>query len=87
MSFYIEKCCIFRFYIGSNLSSRVSRLNPPWNDDGKMDPEVQFQKAVALTGEEFIDTIVRSHDIWLPARTFVEEAILKRHEVRFEKTN
>jgi len=69
-----------RYSITTNLSSRVSHLNPRWNDPNP-DPEKQFHKAMNLVGEEFLDRICFYRDSWLPARSLVKEAICKRKEV------
>lgn len=65
----------------TDLSSRVGRLNPEWNEEGEVDINARFLQAVALTGKEFSDEVrffVRS---WLPARNIVKEALGKRFEV------
>lgn len=69
-----------RYCITTNLSSRVSHLNPTWNDTNP-NPELQFQKAVNLVGEELLKRICYYRDAWLPARSLVEAAIMKRKEV------
>ncbi|XP_078362703.1 MYG1 exonuclease-like [Oculina patagonica] len=69
-----------RYSITTNLSSRVSRLNPRWNDPNP-DGEKQFQKAVDLVGEELLNRICYYRDSWLPARSLVEAAIIDRKKV------
>lgn len=69
-----------RYSITTNLSSRVSRLNPRWNDPNP-DSEKQFQKAMNLVGAEFLGRVCFYRDSWLPARSLVKEAICKRKEV------
>ncbi|KMZ73569.1 hypothetical protein ZOSMA_146G00450 [Zostera marina] len=64
------------------LSSRVSRLNLDWTDpDQSSHKEDQaFQKAMELTGREFLESLrfyVRS---WLPARTIVMESLKSRYD-------
>ena len=41
----------------------------------------QFQKAMNLVGEEFLDQVCFYRDSWLPARGLVKEALRKRQEV------
>ncbi|XP_067033438.1 MYG1 exonuclease-like [Acropora muricata] len=69
-----------RYRITTSLSSRVSHLNPRWNDPNP-DIEKQFHKAMALVGEELLDRVSYYSDSWLPARSLVKEAISKRKQV------
>ena len=42
----------------TNLSSRVATLNPPWNgDQSEQASNAQFQKAMQLTGQEFMEAL------------------------------
>ncbi|TDL22092.1 metal-dependent protein hydrolase [Rickenella mellea] len=71
-----------KYRVKSDLSSRVSFLNPSWNeasDGGKMD--VLFRKASELTGNEFVDRLDYYGKAWLPARDLVAKAILERSAV------
>lgn len=68
------------YRIVTHLSSRVSFLNPAWNSKD-VDPNKQFLKAVELTGEEFVQHVNYAANVWLPARSIVQEAIEKRFEV------
>lgn len=70
----------FRYQIVTDLSSRVKFLNPPWNNKD-LDPNTQFLKAVELTGQDFVQHVNYTANVWLPARSIVEEAIAKRFEV------
>lgn len=57
-------------------------LNPKWNEDqtpGSADR--QFQLAMKLVEEEFLDRVNYYNDNWLPAKELVREAINKRLEV------
>ncbi|EIE18778.1 metal-dependent protein hydrolase [Coccomyxa subellipsoidea C-169] len=66
----------------TNLSSRVGALNPRWNEDQSSErTDEQFLKAVQLTGSDFLDSVDYISKAWLPARTYVQEAIEKRSEV------
>ncbi|KAH0550432.1 MYG1 protein C27H6.8 [Cotesia glomerata] len=69
-----------KYRIVTNLSARVSRLNPEWNSQG-LDSDCQFAKAVELCGEEFRYFVESSARIWLPAREYVRQALEKRFEV------
>ncbi|PBC26970.1 UPF0160 protein MYG1 [Apis cerana cerana] len=69
-----------KYQIVTDLSSRVKFLNPPWNSKD-LDPNTQFLKAVKLTGEDFVQHVNYTANVWLPARSIVEEAIAKRFEV------
>ena len=69
-----------RYHVTTTLGSRVSGLNPAWNE---VDPDVQaaFEKAMKLCGTEFMDRLKYYKDSWLPARTLVEEAVEKRFSI------
>ncbi|KAL7290974.1 hypothetical protein TKK_0015120 [Trichogramma kaykai] len=69
-----------KYRIVTDLGSRVSRLNKQWNSIN-IDEMSQFHKAMELVGEEFQHFVNSSARIWLPARTFVKEAIQRRFEV------
>ncbi|XP_068750590.1 MYG1 exonuclease-like isoform X1 [Montipora capricornis] len=69
-----------RYRITTNLSSRVSHLNPRWNDPSP-DPEKQFYVAMALVGGELLERVSFYRDAWLPARSLIKNAISKRKEV------
>ena len=44
-----------KYKISTNLSSRVGRLNPSWNEPSTDELRMeQFEKAITMTGEEFI---------------------------------
>ena len=66
----------------TNLSARVGKLNPPWNEDNSPATQMaQFTKAVALTGGEFDDAVKYYGLSWLPARKYVESALDSAKEV------
>lgn len=69
-----------RYRIGTNLSSRVGHLNPPWNEPNPK-PDEQFAKAMRLAGEEFLERVRFYATSWLPARDLVLAALHKRHKV------
>jgi uncharacterized UPF0160 family protein len=68
----------------TGLSRRVARLNARWNeldDDGNTpDENERFEKASALCGEDFLSVMTTVVESDIPARAFVEEALLGRHE-------
>lgn len=69
-----------RYQITTNLSSRVSGLNPAWNEK-EPNADAGFKKAMEFCGLEFMDRINYYKDSWLPARTIVEEAVGTRKKV------
>jgi len=74
------KDCKPNYNLNTGLSARVSRLNPAWNQKN-VDIDAQFAKAMAMTGEEFEDAVMRKFNIWLPARAIVESSIKDRKNV------
>ncbi|PIN01906.1 putative metal-binding protein [Handroanthus impetiginosus] len=72
-----------RYVNKTDLSSRVGKLNLDWIDpDQSAEKENEaFERAMALAGSEFLDT-VRSHArSWLPARSIVMQCLEARLEV------
>ncbi|XP_075485503.1 uncharacterized protein LOC142525197 isoform X1 [Primulina tabacum] len=72
-----------RYVNGTHLSSRVGKLNLDWIDpDQSAEKEnAAFNRAMALAGSEFLDSI-RSHArSWLPARSIVMECLAARHDI------
>jgi uncharacterized UPF0160 family protein len=69
----------------TGLSRRVSRLNPRWNEVGAAgetpDSDQRFELASAACGQDFVAVMTSIVESDLPARDFVERALLKRHEV------
>ncbi|RLU19739.1 hypothetical protein DMN91_008296 [Ooceraea biroi] len=68
------------YRIVTDLSSRVSSLNPQWNSKD-VNVDERFKKAMALVLEEFLEFVRYTKDIWLPARDIVRRAIENRLEV------
>eukprot|EP00551_Chaetoceros_affinis_P010090 CAMPEP_0203673858 /NCGR_PEP_ID=MMETSP0090-20130426/14118_1 /ASSEMBLY_ACC=CAM_ASM_001088 /TAXON_ID=426623 /ORGANISM="Chaetoceros affinis, Strain CCMP159" /LENGTH=361 /DNA_ID=CAMNT_0050539593 /DNA_START=220 /DNA_END=1305 /DNA_ORIENTATION=+ len=64
----------------TGLSSRVSRLNPRWNDDEEISPDDRFEDASAMCGSDFMSVLSSTVESFLPARSFVEQALIKRFE-------
>ncbi|KAJ3278580.1 hypothetical protein HK104_002210 [Borealophlyctis nickersoniae] len=65
---------------GSSIASRVSRLNPWWNEKG-VDYMERFLRAVEMTGTEFVQSVRYIGLSWLPARVIVEKALADRFNV------
>lgn len=69
----------------TGLASRVSRLNPRWNEidsEGNFpDPDERFSKASEMCGEDFLGMLAHVVESDIPAKEFVEKALLKRMDV------
>lgn len=66
-------------YIEStSLSKRVGRLNPWWNATEEVDVDQRFERAVQVTGEEFLDIVRSMAFSWIPARSIVVKALKER---------
>ena len=68
----------------TGLSRRVARLNPRWNEvndagDTPNDDE-RFEMASTLCGQDFLSVMTAVVESDIPAREFVEKALLARHE-------
>lgn len=67
------------YRVTTNLSSRVGRLNPAWNEEaGDAAVAERFERAVALTGAEFSASLLWARDVWLSARAIVASSVEKR---------
>ncbi|XP_015781425.1 uncharacterized protein LOC107359465 isoform X2 [Tetranychus urticae] len=70
------------FKIGTDLTSRINRLRSTNSlDDTENDLAERFIQAIILVGSEFEDITKYYGNIWLPAKTFVEEALLNCKKV------
>lgn len=69
------------YRITSDISSRVGRYNPTWNSTDDFDAQSQFEKAMVIVGEEFVDRVVYYGSVWYPARSIVDEALENRFTV------
>lgn len=73
-----------RYRDSTGLSSRVSRLNPRWNEvdaNGKTpDMDERFALASNMCGEDFLSFMTQIVESDIPARAYVERAILARKE-------
>eukprot|EP01084_Bolivina_argentea_P045746 84191_1 len=71
-----------RYKINTDLSSRVSALNPWWNQNTNDEiAMIQFKKAMECVGKELIENVLYIYKGWLPGRSIVENAIKNRYEV------
>ncbi|KAJ6805371.1 UPF0160 protein-like [Iris pallida] len=72
-----------KYVSNTNLSSRVGRLNPDWMDpDQSSEKEnAAFDKAMALAGSEFLESIRFHTKSWLPARSIVNECLTARGNI------
>ena len=69
----------------TGLASRVSRLNPRWNEidqvtGKKPDHDERFAQAVDLCGKDFVSVMTSVVESDIPARKYVEQALLKRQD-------
>lgn len=65
----------------TDLSSRVSYLNPAWNQSASpTDYDARFEKASSLAGTEFFDRVDYAFRAWLPARQVVVDALKVRRD-------
>lgn len=66
----------------TDLSSRVRRLNPRWNEPASDDDyDAKFAVASKVTGEEFLQQLDYFANAWLPARDVVKAALESRYDV------
>ncbi|KAJ6944852.1 hypothetical protein NC651_000014 [Populus alba x Populus x berolinensis] len=66
-----------RYVNSTHLSSRVGKLNLDWTDpdqSSKKENEA-FERAMALAGSEFLDSVRFHARSWLPARSIVMECL------------
>lgn len=65
-----------RYRNRTDLSSRVAKLNPRWNQDtSNAILDAKFQTASALAGGEFAEQLEFYTDSWLPARELVTSLV------------
>lgn len=65
----------------TGLSRRVARFNPRWNEDPQPDVDERFELASACCGDDFLQVLSQIVESDLPARSFVEQAVLDRMNV------
>jgi len=63
-----------QYKVTTDLSARVGRLNPLWNDTAP-NPDAKFLLAVELTGKEFMESLNFFSKSWLPCRDIVMDAV------------
>ncbi|KAJ3068995.1 hypothetical protein HDU98_007921 [Podochytrium sp. JEL0797] len=67
---------------GTSISSRVSKLNPWWNQESSDAVLLEgFHKAVVLTGTEFSERVKYTALAWLPAREIVATGLNTRFNI------
>ncbi|MAE21333.1 MAG: hypothetical protein CMK92_02780 [Pseudomonas sp.] len=69
------------YEVSTDLPSRVSRMNPVWNDSVGIDANVRFHDAINLVRTEFVEAIKDVVYVWLPARKIVKDAFSARYTV------
>ncbi|MBA0718799.1 hypothetical protein Golax_006527 [Gossypium laxum] len=72
-----------KYVNNTHISSRVGRLNLDWTDPDQS-PEKEneaFQRAMALAGSEFLESVRFHARSWLPARSIVRECIAERFDI------
>lgn len=72
-----------RYVNNTHLSSRVGKFNLDWIDpDQSAEKEnAAFQQAMALAGNEFLDSVRYHAKSWLPARSIVLESLNGRYNI------
>lgn len=70
----------------TGLSGRVSRLNPRWNEvdeetGARPDEDARFELASDVCGSDFVSMLTHVVESDIPARGYVEAALLRREEV------
>ncbi|GJJ67929.1 hypothetical protein EMPS_00275 [Entomortierella parvispora] len=69
-----------KYRVSTALPQRVAGLNPWWNQKD-VDVDGQFMKAVAMTGQDFTESIRFLGLSWLPARDLVVKALDSRMDI------
>lgn len=70
-----------KYKITTGISARVGYFNPPWNHDGTLKENEQFEKAKSYVGAELVDKILHYATVWLPARDIVSDALNNAKEI------
>jgi uncharacterized UPF0160 family protein len=67
------------YSINTDLSARVGKLNPNWNESSSdEDLQQRFHQAMEMSGGEFVQTVKYLAEAWLPARDIVLAALVER---------
>lgn len=70
------------YSLNTDLSSRVGRLNPAWNESSDDASLMQlFERASEMAGSEFVAAVKFLDQSWLPARSIVKKALAQRKDV------
>ncbi|EAN32204.2 uncharacterized protein TpMuguga_04g00850 [Theileria parva strain Muguga] len=69
-----------KYKTNTDLSTRVSRLNPSWIDSDVADVDERFMKAVELTGQEFEHFVHNALNVILPAKGLLHKALDHRFQ-------
>ncbi|XP_953480.1 uncharacterized protein TA11240 [Theileria annulata] len=69
-----------KYKTNTDLSCRVSRLNPSWIDSDVADVDERFMKAVELTGQEFEYFVNNALNVILPAKALLHKALDQRFQ-------
>eukprot|EP00343_Euplotes_focardii_P011113 CAMPEP_0205829788 /NCGR_PEP_ID=MMETSP0206-20130828/39232_1 /ASSEMBLY_ACC=CAM_ASM_000279 /TAXON_ID=36767 /ORGANISM="Euplotes focardii, Strain TN1" /LENGTH=331 /DNA_ID=CAMNT_0053132861 /DNA_START=40 /DNA_END=1032 /DNA_ORIENTATION=+ len=69
------------YRINTDLSARVGRLNPNWNEKGDIDMAARFAAAMELAGSEFVQAVEFVAKAWIPARKLVQTSMEERMTV------
>lgn len=73
-----------KYISNTNLSARVGGLNPRWNEDSSSDrTDAQFQKAVQLTGSEFLNCLDYISKVALMSRVLHVLGLLPSYKISF----
>lgn len=71
-----------RYAVRTDLSSRVKRVNPNWNEEASdAIYDAKFAEASKMTGEEFLGQLDYFANAWLPARDIVKASVEARTSV------
>lgn len=71
-----------RYERNTNLSARISRINPDWMEENTADKEDHlFHNAMKVAGNGFEEMLCHYTKSWLPAHSFVSDCIKLRNDV------
>jgi len=75
------------YRITSDLSARVGHFNAAWNSNEEFDVQGQFNKAMVIVGDEFIDRVLYYTTVWYPGRSIVADSLENRYNVHASGEN
>lgn len=71
-----------RYESNTNLSARISRINPDWMEENTAEKEdCLFLSAMKVAGSEFDEMLCRYTKSWLPAHSIVADCIKSRNGI------